>query len=222
MLSAPSSPPQNSAKWPPPQKTDAMNDEDGDPVFAFQDLDYIPFGSSSHLAPYIETGPGTMRAAANLMRLGLVGAAASKSSPGKARKTVVCDLGCGDGEFRYINALTVDSSIAEGVGIDYNAQLIATAGIKSASIKGMAIDWLIYDFNADQEDIAHQLLTTHHVTHVFVYLTPKQLALATVRNILTRLCAGEVVVCCHKFFPEYLTPARRDELMELAVYDETS
>jgi hypothetical protein len=30
------------------------------------------------------------------------------------------------------------------------------------------------------------------------------------------------VVCCHKFYPEYLTPARRDALMELAVYDKSS
>lgn len=77
-----------------------MNDEDGNPMFAFQDIDYIPFGFSSHLAPYIETGPGTMRAAATLMRLGLVGEATSKLGLEKAKKTVVCDLGCGDGEFR--------------------------------------------------------------------------------------------------------------------------
>lgn len=86
----------------------------------------------------------------------------------------------------------------------------------------MAIDWLIYDFNDDQEDLVDQLITAHHVTHVFIYLTPKQLALPTVRKILTRLCQGSVVVCCHKFFPEYLTPARKDLLMELVVYDETS
>lgn len=77
-----------------------MNDEDGNPMFVFQDLDYIPFGFSSHLAPYIETGPGTMRAAATLMRLGLVGAATSTLGLEKAKNTVVCDLGCGDGEFR--------------------------------------------------------------------------------------------------------------------------
>jgi hypothetical protein len=77
----------------------AMNDEDGNPIFAFQDLDYIPFGFSSHLAPYIETGPGTMRAAATLMRLGLVETDLEKSGT-----TVVCDLGCGDGEFRTINS----------------------------------------------------------------------------------------------------------------------
>lgn len=86
----------------------------------------------------------------------------------------------------------------------------------------MNIEWLIYDFNDDQEDLVNQLIATHLVTHVFIYLTPKQLALPTVRRILTRLCAGGLVVCCHKFFPEYLTPARRDLLMELVVFDETS
>ncbi|RDI81047.1 hypothetical protein Vi05172_g9011 [Venturia inaequalis] len=187
-----------------------MNDEDGNPMFAFQDIDYIPFGFSSHLAPYIETGPGTMRAAAKLMRLGLVRASTSNSGLEKARTTVVCDLGCGDGEF------------PQGVGIDYNAKLIETAGINSALIKDIKIDWLVYDFNDDKEDLVNQLITAHHVTHVFIYLTPKQLALPTVRSILTRLCAESVVVCCHKFFPEYLTPAGRDELMELVVYDETS
>jgi hypothetical protein len=30
------------------------------------------------------------------------------------------------------------------------------------------------------------------------------------------------IICCHKFYPEYLTPSRRDSLMELVVYDETS
>jgi hypothetical protein len=87
---------------------EVMIDEDGNPMFAFQDLDYIPFGFSSHLAPYIETGPGTMRAAATLMRLGLVGA----TEPGleKPKTTVVCDLGCGDGEFRTINP-TVNSAL---------------------------------------------------------------------------------------------------------------
>ncbi|TID26399.1 hypothetical protein E2P81_ATG00876 [Venturia nashicola] len=204
-----------------------MNDEDGNPLFAFQDLDYIPFGFSSHLAPYIETGPGTMRAAATLMRLDLAGAATSKLGAEKARNTVVCDLGCGDGEFLigllgHINALTENSSVAQGVGIDYNAKLIETAGINSALIKGMTIAWLVYDFNDDHEDLVDQLITVHHVTHVFIYLTPKQLALPTVRTILTRLCSNSIVVCCHKFFPEYLTPARRDLLMELAVYDETS
>jgi len=79
-----------------------MNDEDGNPVFAFQDLDYIPFGFSSHLAPYIETGPGTMRAAATLMRLGLLDVSPSRMGLEKSETTVVCDLGCGDGEFRTV------------------------------------------------------------------------------------------------------------------------
>jgi len=51
---------------------------------------------------------------------------------------------------------------------------------------------------------------------------PKQLALQTVRHILTRLCESGVVVCCHKFYPQYLTPARRDIMMDLIVYDQTS
>jgi len=71
-----------------------MDDSDGEPLFAFQDLDYIPFGYSGLLAPYIETGPGTMRAAATLMALDLA------LKDGKAATTVVCDFGCGDGEFR--------------------------------------------------------------------------------------------------------------------------
>jgi hypothetical protein len=88
-----------------------MNDEDGNPMFVFQDLDYIPFGFSSHLAPYIETGPGTMRAAAILMRLGLVETNTSKLDPKKPKTTVVCDLGCGDGEFRTVNS-SVNSTLA--------------------------------------------------------------------------------------------------------------
>jgi hypothetical protein len=80
-----------------------MIDEDGNPLFAFQDLDYIPFGFSSNEAPYIETGPGTMRAAATLMRLNLSEKSTSQKFSGAIEDpvaTVVCDLGCGDGEFR--------------------------------------------------------------------------------------------------------------------------
>ena len=35
-----------------------MLDETGSPVFAFHDLDYIPFGFSSDTAPYIEVCAG--------------------------------------------------------------------------------------------------------------------------------------------------------------------
>jgi hypothetical protein len=75
-----------------------MYADDGAPLFAFQDLDYIPFGFSSNEAPYIETSVGTMRAAAALMGLGTV----AKVEDGVEQKlnTVVCDLGCGDGAFR--------------------------------------------------------------------------------------------------------------------------
>lgn len=105
--------------------------------------------------------------------------------------------------------------------MDYNAALLETAGINSNSSIS-SFKWLIYNFNEDNEDLASQLLTLHHVTHVFIYLTPKQLALPTLKKILTTLCRGGVVVCCHKFFPAYLVPARRDLIMELNVYDGTS
>jgi hypothetical protein len=85
------------------ESVEGMNNEDGTPVFAFQDLDYIPFGFSSSEAPYIETGPGTMRAAATLMRLNLGSKSASQElidTNEEPVATVVCDLGCGDGEFR--------------------------------------------------------------------------------------------------------------------------
>jgi len=75
-----------------------MDDEDGRPLFAFQDLDYVPSGFSGTLAPYIETPAGTMRAAVALMRLDLIPSALIPST--EAARTVVCDLGCGDGEFR--------------------------------------------------------------------------------------------------------------------------
>lgn len=73
-----------------------MEHEDGTPIFAFQDLDYIPYGYSGTLAPYIETSAGTMRAAATLMCLGAEAASTNERAP----TTVICDLGCGDGDFR--------------------------------------------------------------------------------------------------------------------------
>jgi hypothetical protein len=79
----------------------AMDDSDGLPLFAFQDLDYIPSGFSGVLAPYIETTAGTMRAAATLMRLGLSAVEDGKESGvPSTHQQVLCDLGCGDGYFR--------------------------------------------------------------------------------------------------------------------------
>ncbi|KAH8798940.1 hypothetical protein F5882DRAFT_394929 [Hyaloscypha sp. PMI_1271] len=202
-----------------------MEDSDGLPIFAFQDLDYIPSGFSGVLAPYIETTMGTMRAAVTLMRLGLSGDQDGKEKGVSSNhQQVVCDLGCGDGYF-LISLLTHISLLAPlalplGIGIDYSPTLIATAGIQS-TLQNVNASWLIYDFNDDRGDLVSQLINGHQVTHVFVYLVPKQLALPTVRAILTRLAGSGVVVCCHKFYPEYLTPARRDTLMELVVYDET-
>lgn len=121
----------------------------------------------------------------------------------------------------HIEAINNSGTAVQGVGVDYNDKLIKSACIKS-ELKGVNVQWLIYNFNDDHDDLASQLITTHQVTHVFIYLVPKQLALQTVRRILTRLCKSGVVLCCYKFHPEYLTPARRDDLMELVVYDRTS
>jgi tRNA G46 methylase TrmB len=90
-----------------------MEDDNGNPMFAFQDLDYIPFGFSSNEAPYIETGPGTMRAAATLMRLNVDQNSTTqnlRTTTEEHATTVVCDLGCGDGEFRTYNSTLPFSS----------------------------------------------------------------------------------------------------------------
>lgn len=189
---------------------------DGDefdlPLFAFHDLDYVPSGYSGVLAPYIETGPGTMRAAAVLMRL-------SPPVP-STRRTIVCDLGCGDGEFligllRHLNVAPLTD--VHGLGVDYNGALIDTAGINALAANQVAT-WLTYDFNLDLEDLFAQL-DARGVTHVFVYLVPKQLALPTVRGILEKLVRSGVCVACHKFQPKYLVESRRDVLMDLVVYE---
>ncbi|KAL3426854.1 hypothetical protein PVAG01_00363 [Phlyctema vagabunda] len=203
-----------------------MYTDDDTPIFAFQDLDYIPYGFSSTTAPYIETPAATMRAAATLMHLGLSTVAEAASGPEGVERIVVCDLGCGDGDFLlslldHIKPIASSITTLHGVGVDYNVELINSAGLKSKS-QGLDVQWLIYDFNDDQDDLVHQLTAVHNITHIFIYLVPKQLALQTVRNILTGLCQSGVVVCCYKFFPKYLTPARRDTLMELVLFDETS
>jgi hypothetical protein len=126
---------------------------------------------------------------------------------------------------RHINTQKSTSNIkrlaATGVGIDYDAELIKTAGLESAK-QLIDAQWLIYDFNADLDDIVNQLLTIHKVTHVFVGLVPRQLALPTLRSILTRLCCAGVTVCCYKYHPLYLKPARSNVLMNLVVYDDSS
>jgi len=72
-----------------------------------------------------------------------------------------------------------------------------------STLQNVNASWLIYDFNDNREDLVSQLIDGHQVTHVFVYLVPKQLALLTVRAILTRLCGSGVVsavvyfnLCC--------------------------
>ena len=151
-----------------------------------------------------------MRAAVKIMGLG---------KPSTSTKPIiVADLGCGDGEFLLgmIAHITSPTSQARGIGVDYDAQLIATAEQKTVQTD-LKMEWLIYDFNLDQEDLASQLLGKG-ATHLFAYLIPKQLALKTVRAILERLLHAGVVVCCYKFHPGYLTPSRRDEVMNLEVY----
>ncbi|KAF8217204.1 hypothetical protein K438DRAFT_1798434 [Mycena galopus ATCC 62051] len=157
-----------------------------------------------------------MRAAATLMRLDLLPSATTPAS-------VVCDLGCGDGEFIIgllgrVNDMHPTRTVAvRGVGVDYNGGLIKTAALNAVSA-GVHVSWLTYDFNEDLDDLCGQL-GRQNVTHLFVYLVPKQLALRTVRRILTRLHESGVVVCCHKFQPDYLTATRRDMLMDLVVYE---
>ncbi|CAG8974367.1 hypothetical protein HYALB_00011299 [Hymenoscyphus albidus] len=161
-----------------------------------------------------------MRAAATLMRL----IPEVTSIKPDTKPVVVCDLGSGDviGLLSHINKLnSSDIVAANGVGVDYDAALIDDAGLKS-KLEGVDAKWLVYDFNADENDIVTQLVTNHLVTHVFIYLTPKQLALPTVRKILTRFCGSKMVVCCYKYFPLYLKPVRRDLVMDLVVFDETS
>lgn len=142
---------------------------------------------------------------------------------------VICDLGCGDGEFligllTHVNAPVRTSltcvpnppSPSLGFGIDYNASLIATATLNSISANQTA-SWLVYDFNLDEDDLFGKMVEKG-VTHVFVYLVPKQLDLATVKRLLVRLCEEGVLVCCHKFQPGYLREVGRDEIMSLVVY----
>lgn len=197
------------------QATSKMADEFEMPIFAFHNLNYVPSGYGDKLAPYIETGPGTMRAAATLMGLDLA----------VSTQQVVCDLGCGEGEFligllKHINAIsrqaTATTSPILGVGVDYNAEMIAVATTNAVS-EGESVKWLTYDFNLDKSDLVGQL-NILHVTHVFVYLVPKQLALDTVRGILTKLQENGIVICCHKFQPTYLTAVKRDVLMDLVLY----
>ncbi|KAJ7262861.1 hypothetical protein C8J57DRAFT_1334024 [Mycena rebaudengoi] len=197
-----------------------MDNEWETPTFAFHDFDYIPSGYSGILAPYIEIVAGTMRAAATLMRLDLLPLTPSQPL------SVVCDLGCGDGQFLigllgHINSITHTTSTTaiRGVGIDYDAALTKTA-VLNAKSAGENVCWLTYDFNADEDDLFGQL-ARKHVTHVFVYLVPKQLARLTVRRILTQLCESGLMVCCHKFQPEYFTATRRDTLPDLVVYERT-
>lgn len=156
------------------------------------------------------------------MRLNLTPNPSLPSTP-----QVVCDLGCGDGEFLigllgHINSPPLPflppTLTTSGFGIDYNSALIATA-TSNAITAGQTSLWLVYNFNLDEHDLFSQM-GKHGVTHVFVYLVPKQLELKTVRALLTRLYENRVVICCHKFQPGYLVATRSDKLMDLVVYEQ--
>lgn len=123
------------------------------------------------------------------------------------KQQIICDLGCGDGEFligllRHVNISRFSSSAAHGLGIDYSGPLVATASLNAVSARQEA-SWLVYDFNLDADNLLAQLVKTG-VTHVFVYLVPKQLALPTVRAILEGCLRAGMCVCAHKFLPGYL------------------
>jgi hypothetical protein len=61
---------------------------------------------------------------------------------------------------RHINTATPTSSAnrlaTKGVGIDYDAKLIKTAGLESTK-HNIDVQWIVYDFNADLDDIVNQL-----------------------------------------------------------------
>jgi SAM-dependent methyltransferase len=157
-----------------------------------------------------------MRAAATLMRLDII------PSPDLASiQQVICDLGCGDGEFLIGLLSHINSPIhalpVHGLGIDYNASLIATATLNAVTAQQTAT-WLTYDFNLDEDDLFAKIKGVG-VSHVFVYLVPKQLELKTVRALLTRLRESGVMICCHKFQPGYFKATRTDHLMDLVVYE---
>lgn len=163
-----------------------------------------------------------MRAATTLMRLDLSPHPALPSTT----PHVICDLGCGDGEFLigllgHVNALSKTFPLpllaTSGFGVDYNAALIETATLNAVTA-GVTAQWLVYDFNLDEEDLSSQI-SQKVVSHMFVYLVPKQLALKTVRTLLMRLLESGVVICCHKFQPAYLKATREDVLMDLVVYE---
>ncbi|KAJ6447551.1 hypothetical protein C8R47DRAFT_460413 [Mycena vitilis] len=85
--------------------------------------------------------------------------------------SVICDLGCGDGEFLigllgHLNRTTrtTHASAVAGVGVDYNASLIKTASLNAISA-GAQVCWLTYDFNEDGDDLFAQL-GRQNVTHV--------------------------------------------------------
>jgi hypothetical protein len=167
-----------------------------------------------------------MRAAASLMRLDI-------PPPSNQSQRVVCDLGCGDGEFLIglLSHINIPSSSSpsssphnpnpiQGFGVDYNASLIDTAISNSLSLLPPTIttSWLVYDFNLDEDDLFCKLIAKG-VTHVFIYLVPKQLALKTVRTLLEKLCNQGVLLCAHKFQPDYLDVSGRDEVMDLCIYE---
>ena len=195
-----------------------LNDSDGDPIFIYSELEYIPTGYTSNAAPFIESPIAVNRAAIDLFDFDLYCNAHNTNTIN------LVDLGCGDGialcnmiqyckQIKYCNNVTIN-----GIGIDYSEQLLhqAEQNTKQYNLHG-SITYIQYNFNYNSYNILQELLQ-YNTTHVYIYLVPKQLNLSSIKYLLLQLIQYNIYIICYHFQPTYLPLIQSNNTMNLCIY----
>ena len=179
-------------------------------VLPFHEQQYIPFGASMSTAPVVCTPQAVIRRVYELMALDRGG-------------DVLLDLGCGLGavlnavQLRFVQSTSTSSYPTPPlrcIGVDLRPEALdeARAGAAKLQLPHMAFHQL--DITEDVRDVVQ----LWQVTKTFVYLTPSQLLVPTVKALLTSLHAGGVQICSYDYPITYLSPEWKDVTFNLFEY----
>ena len=186
-------------------------------VLPFHDLTYIPFGASMSTAPIVCTPPAVIRRIYELLHLHTGG-------------DVLLDLGCGHGailnaiQLRFAQSTSHLSSPPQPpllhlqcVGVDKNAEALEVAKAGAAELHLPHMHFHLLDFTERGEEL-RKLIGGWGVTKVFLYLTPSQLQVATVKALLLWLYGEDVQICSYDYPIPYLAHECRDDIFPLFEY----
>eukprot|EP00455_Lapot_gusevi_P019633 TRINITY_DN20961_c0_g1_i2.p1 TRINITY_DN20961_c0_g1~~TRINITY_DN20961_c0_g1_i2.p1 ORF type:complete len:199 (+),score=19.88 TRINITY_DN20961_c0_g1_i2:56-598(+) len=173
-------------------------EEEEDACLPFQNLSYIPYGSLSPSAPYVDTPISITRAVAALGSFN--------------EHDVIVDLGCGGGDF--LNALLSEIEGVRGIGIDFDAELVAQAQHEALNRGiGARVEYWV----ADLTTIDPQTIISR-ATKIYTYLVPGQLHHASIKPLFQSLEASGLLILSYKWAINYLPLKYHDVTMDIYVY----